>query len=161
MGSKSASKTCCQVRQDSLEPLQKTIDCSWMRCCTATGQEFRGGTYLRALPISASYTPVTPDGSRACLAKGVRVLGPGQASPRTQPKRSEHQDSCRGRRTGQPDRLLLTPGQAHDLKGADVLLKDTPAQTNPADKACDAQARLIEPPLNTPWQVALLLSKFS
>ena len=27
-----------------------------------------------------------------------------------------------------PAGFLLTPGQAHDLKGADVLLKDTPAQ---------------------------------
>ena len=34
------------------------------------------------------------------------------------------------------------------MKGADVLLKDTPAQTILADKAYDAQARLIEPLLN-------------
>jgi transposase len=31
------------------------------------------------------------------------------------------------------------------LKGADALLKDTPAQTIIADKAYDAHARLIEP----------------
>ncbi len=49
---------------------------------------------------------------------------------------------------GNPTSFLLTPGQAHDLKGADVLLKDTPAQTILADKAYDAQARLIEPLLN-------------
>ncbi len=49
---------------------------------------------------------------------------------------------------GNPTGFLLTPGQAYDLKGADVLLKDTPAQTILADKAYDAQARLIEPLLN-------------
>ncbi|MBC7238162.1 MAG: IS5 family transposase [Chloroflexi bacterium] len=49
---------------------------------------------------------------------------------------------------GNPTGFHLTPGQAHDLQGADVLLKDTPAQTVIADKAYDAQARLIEPLLN-------------
>lgn len=43
---------------------------------------------------------------------------------------------------------MLTPGQAHDLQGADVLLKDTPAQTVIADKACDAHARVVEPRLD-------------
>ena len=37
------------------------------------------------------------------------------------------------------------PGQSRDLKGADALLKDTPGQTLIADKAYDAQARVIEP----------------
>ena len=46
---------------------------------------------------------------------------------------------------GNPTGFHLTPGQAHDLEGADVLLTDTPAQTVIADKAYDAQARLIEP----------------
>nr|WP_325169003.1 IS5 family transposase [Melaminivora jejuensis] len=49
---------------------------------------------------------------------------------------------------GNPTGFVLTPGQAHDLKGADVLLKDTPAQTILADKAYDAQARLIGPLLD-------------
>ena len=44
-----------------------------------------------------------------------------------------------------PTGIHLTPGQAHDLEGADVLLKDTEAGTVIADKAYDAQARLIEP----------------
>ena len=39
----------------------------------------------------------------------------------------------------------LTPGQAHDREGADVLLEATPADTVIADKAYDAQARVIEP----------------
>ena len=46
---------------------------------------------------------------------------------------------------GNPTGFHLTPGQAHDLEGADALLTDTPAQTVIADKAYDAQARLIEP----------------
>ena len=45
-------------------------------------------------------------------------------------------------------RFLLTPGQAYDLKGANVLPKNTPAQIILADKAYDAQMRLIEQLLN-------------
>ena len=46
---------------------------------------------------------------------------------------------------GNPTGFLLTPGQAHDLQGADTLLKDTPAQAVIADKAYDAHSRLIKP----------------
>jgi transposase len=46
---------------------------------------------------------------------------------------------------GNPTGFHLTPGQAHDLDGADVLLKDTPAQAVIADKAYDAHQRVIEP----------------
>lgn len=46
---------------------------------------------------------------------------------------------------GNPTGFHLTPGQAHDLEGADVLLKDTRGHTVIADKAYDAQARVIEP----------------
>lgn len=42
------------------------------------------------------------------------------------------------------------------MKGADVLLKDTPARTILADKANDAQARLIEPLLNKDKAVVIL-----
>ena len=48
---------------------------------------------------------------------------------------------------GNPTGFRLTPGQAHDLEGADVLLKDTKAEAVLADKAYDAQARVIEPML--------------
>ncbi len=44
-----------------------------------------------------------------------------------------------------PTGFHLTPGQSHDLEGSDVLLNDTPGQTVIADKAYDAQARVIEP----------------
>lgn len=46
---------------------------------------------------------------------------------------------------GNPTALHLTPGQAYDLEGADALLPGTPADTIIADKAYDAQARVIEP----------------
>jgi transposase len=46
---------------------------------------------------------------------------------------------------GNPTGFHLTPGQAHDLEGADVLLKDTQAGAIIADKAYDARIRVIEP----------------
>ena len=41
--------------------------------------------------------------------------------------------------------FLLTPGQVHDLAGADALLPQMEADTVLADKAFDADARVIEP----------------
>ena len=46
---------------------------------------------------------------------------------------------------GNPLAFLLTPGQAHDLEGADVLLPQMQADTLLADKAFDADERVIEP----------------
>jgi len=46
---------------------------------------------------------------------------------------------------GNPTGFHLTPGQAHDLEGADALLEDTPGDAVIADKAYDAHARVIEP----------------
>jgi transposase len=46
---------------------------------------------------------------------------------------------------GNPLAFLLTPGQAHDLDGADVLLPQMQADTLLADKAFDADKRVIEP----------------
>lgn len=46
---------------------------------------------------------------------------------------------------GNPTGFYLTPGQASDLEGADVLLCDTPADLVIAYKAYDAQARVVEP----------------
>lgn len=46
---------------------------------------------------------------------------------------------------GNPTGFPLPPGQAHDLDGADVLLPDTRATTVIADKAYDAQERVITP----------------
>jgi transposase len=46
---------------------------------------------------------------------------------------------------GNPLSFILTPGQAHDLEGADALLPDMAAEVLLADKAFDADERVIEP----------------
>lgn len=56
---------------------------------------------------------------------------------------------------GNPTGFHLTPGHSHDLQGADVLLQDTPGQAVIADKAYDAQARLIEPLLEKGKEVVI------
>jgi len=42
-------------------------------------------------------------------------------------------------------RLLLTPGQAHDLAGADALLPHMAADLLIADRAFDADSRVLDP----------------
>ena len=49
---------------------------------------------------------------------------------------------------GNPLAFLLTPGQAHDLEGADAFLPQMQADTLLADRAFDADKRVIEPLLN-------------
>ncbi len=46
---------------------------------------------------------------------------------------------------GNPLAFFLTPGQAHDLDGADKLLPQMQADILLADKAFDADKRVIEP----------------
>jgi transposase len=46
---------------------------------------------------------------------------------------------------GNPTAFFLTPGQAHDLEGADALLPQMQADALLADKAFDADERVIEP----------------
>jgi transposase len=46
---------------------------------------------------------------------------------------------------GNPTGFHLTPGQAHDLEGADALLPSIDADTVIADKAFDADERVIAP----------------
>jgi IS5 family transposase len=46
---------------------------------------------------------------------------------------------------GNPLRFLLTSGQAHDLTGADALLPHMAAEVLIADKAYDADGRVLEP----------------
>ena len=46
---------------------------------------------------------------------------------------------------GNPTGFHLTPGQAHDLEGADALLPGLEADALLADKAYDADERVIEP----------------
>ena len=46
---------------------------------------------------------------------------------------------------GNPTSFALSPGQAHDLAGADALLPELEAGMLIADKALDADERVIEP----------------
>jgi transposase len=46
---------------------------------------------------------------------------------------------------GNPLAFFLTPGQAHDLEGADALLPHLKADTLLADRAFDADERVIKP----------------
>jgi transposase len=46
---------------------------------------------------------------------------------------------------GNPLAFLLTPGQAHDLEGADAFLPQLAADALLADKAFDADKRVIDP----------------
>jgi transposase len=46
---------------------------------------------------------------------------------------------------GNPLAFLLTAGQAHDLEGADAMLPQMQADALLADKAFDADLRVIEP----------------
>ncbi len=43
---------------------------------------------------------------------------------------------------GNPTGFLLTPGQAHDLEGADALLAQVQSDVGIADKAFDAEERV-------------------
>lgn len=45
---------------------------------------------------------------------------------------------------GNPTAFYLTPGQASDLEGADMLLNDLDAEMMLADKAYDTDERVIE-----------------
>ena len=46
---------------------------------------------------------------------------------------------------GHPIEFVLSPGQAHDLEGTDARLPQMKADTLLADKAYDADERVIEP----------------
>ena len=46
---------------------------------------------------------------------------------------------------GNPLKIILTAGQVHDLAGADALLPDLEAKALLADKAYDADERVIKP----------------
>ena len=50
---------------------------------------------------------------------------------------------------GNPLRFLLTPEQAHDLSGADALLPQMAAAVLIADKAYDADERVVKPLADT------------
>ena len=66
-------------------------------------------------------------------------------SDRAFARRVEHQNPRRGRCAWQPTGFHLTGGEAHDLVGADHLLPDLQADILIADKAFDAEARVLRP----------------
>jgi transposase len=70
----------------------------------------------------------------------------------------DHENPRHLRRAGQPDRVHLTRGQAHDLAGADVLLPGMEADTVSADKAFDADDRVSQP-LQRAGTTIVILSK--
>ena len=59
---------------------------------------------------------------------------------------------------GNPVAFFLTGGQAHDLAGADALLPGLTAKTLIADKAYDADGRVLEPLART-GKAAVIPSK--
>jgi transposase len=59
---------------------------------------------------------------------------------------------------GNPLKIVLTAGQVHDLVGADALLPGMKAKSLLADKAYDADKRVIEP-LTTAGQTAVIPPK--
>lgn len=61
---------------------------------------------------------------------------------------------------GNPLAFFLTPGQAHDLDGADALLPSMTANTLIADRAFDADVRVIGP-LTAAGKTAVIPSKSS
>ena len=90
---------------------------------------------------------------------------------RTLPRRAEHQDPHHGRclgrsmpwavdALGNPVGFVLTGGQAHDLVGADHLLPGMDADTLIADKAFDADKRVVVP-LAEAGKTAVIPSKAS
>jgi transposase len=59
---------------------------------------------------------------------------------------------------GNPTSFMLTAGQAHDLNGADALLPDLEAEALLADKAYDADERVLVP-LQNAGMTAVIPSK--
>lgn len=59
---------------------------------------------------------------------------------------------------GNPLKIILTAGQVHDLVGADALLPGMKAKSLLADKAYDADKRVIEP-LTAAGQTAVIPPK--
>jgi transposase len=59
---------------------------------------------------------------------------------------------------GHPLKIMLTGGQVHDLAGADALLPGMEAKALLADKAYDADKRVIEP-LETAGKTAVIPPK--
>jgi transposase len=169
----SASRICSRVERGMLAGRRGTIDCSSRRCCIATERAFHGGICRSVLVISAWCIRATRAGVEAASGSAFSSAGEGRrqrichdrfhhcACASTQRRREKRgpAEQAIGRSRGglstkihatvdalgNPTGFHLTPGQAHDLEGADALLPQTQAATVIADRAYDAQERVITP----------------
>ncbi len=167
------SRTCCPgVRATSaLRP--RTIGCSWKPCSTIPSSGFVARLTGSALVNRSRSTRASRAGPRTACEEDVRVSG-GRAdneTPDDSPieRARQHQrwrpkkevgDQAIGRSKGglstkihtlvdalgNPISFFLTPGQAHDLQGADALLPQVKADILLADKAFDADEHVIKDP---------------
>src|SRR6516164_865910 len=169
----SESRTYCPANPVMSASPPTTIADSSKQCSTATAPEFRGAICRNgwatgrtptsgsaAGPItgcgsaSSSTWPPSPTTNMRCLT--VPSCAPTSTAP-AHPKKDD--DKAIGRSKGglstkihalvdalgNPLRFLLTPGQAHDLTGADALLPHMTANLLIADRAFDADDRVLKP----------------
>ena len=166
-----ASKTSLRAIRVVLGSPPAITACLSTLYCIATGPEARGAIYRRALGISGwcargSRVGRAPGSGRGCLRPWRRTritsmpcstapsCGPiniaqapkksgGRPGHRAQQGRLEHQDSCPDGRLGQSDGCCAQRGAASDWVGADQLLPGLAADALLADKAYDADDRVL------------------
>src|SRR3954447_24354293 len=128
--------------------------------CTDTGQEFPGVTFRKNTATSATFIAGSAGGRKRHLGQAVVGTDPGGRHGIRHDRQYRRSRSSAQRRCGDPNqqaigrsrgglstkihaltdalgnptRFLLTPGQAHDLVGSDVLLTDLSAGAVIADK---------------------------
>src|SRR5215469_11842856 len=169
----SESKTCFPANLVMSASPPTTIAASSRRCSTDTGPEFRGAICPNGLATgrirtggsaaglikgcgsaSSSTWPPNPTTNMRCLT--APSCAPTSTAP-APPKKDDDQAIGRSKgglstkihalvdALGNPLRFLLTPAQTHDLTGADALLPQMTADLLIADKAYDADERVIAP----------------
>src|SRR5262245_46261450 len=165
----SGSRICCRGGSGMLASPLKTTAASSRRSSIATVPEFRGVTSRNALGTGKTFTDGSAAGRRPECGNGCLSTSPARPTTNTPcstarscgrtstapalPKKDEDQaiGKSRGGLSTKIHALvdalgnLLTPGQTHDLVGADALLPQMAADTLIADKAFDADARVREP----------------
>src|SRR5215472_11503755 len=171
------SRTCFPASWATWVQPPVTIVALSRRCCTGTVPEYHGVTCRSALATgririrgsaagpkpgygSASFStwqPTAITNTRCSIAPSCGLINTAPAPS----KKVEDQALGRSRgglstkihalvdALGNPLRFLLTPGQAHDLIGADALLPQMAAEVLIADKAYDADERVLKPLANT------------
>src|SRR5215831_15221847 len=170
----SGSRICCPGDTGMLaSPLKTTADSS-KRSSIATVPEFRGVTFRNASVTGKTFTGGSAAGRRPGCGNGCLSTSPARPTTNTPcstaqscgrtsiasalPKKDDQAigKSRGGLSTkihalvdalGNPLAFLLTPGQTHDLVGADALLPQMAANTLIADKAgaCPRAAQSADP----------------